>query len=176
MLAKGKPMKHIVRLSTCLVFLFSFVFVAGVAEFVAPQPALATGCFGTDAGAGSMNWNVHYTWAQARSRVEMQNNLDWKVRSVFGCNALDSAELTNAFADLSTVIGRYVPDPACFHGDVGAASTSRSTHWRWAHERSRAEIRANFLMKVDDAMECLSRSRDLRMFADLSVILARYGG
>lgn len=139
------------------------------------QP-IAASCFGSDVGAASVDWNGHFTWAQQHSVADVESNLKWKVASVFQCDALADSELFAAFSDLSVVIGHYAPDPACFGGDAGAASTNRGGHYAWASQRPRQQILENLQWKLDGAVRCIGGAQFSSYFADLSVILAHYGG
>lgn len=158
-----------------LAVLFAITLLGTTAGKLQAQATAAT-CFGSDAGAASVDWSGHNAWAQQHSASDVESNLEWKVNSVFQCVTVSDRDLFEAFSELSVVIGQYVPSASCFGGDAGAASTDRAGHYAWASQRTRQMILANLLWKVQSAARCVNGARYSSYFADLSVILARYGG
>ena len=151
------------RLSAMSLALFLTISVASV-------PAFA--CFGSDVGAASTDVSAHLRWAEARDAAAVSSNLAGKINALNGCGGSDD-QMRDAFADLSVFIARHVPRSECFNGDRGVGVTNRQAHRGWAGERSRADVVANLLWKTTAALACLDRPGQNRLFADMSVVIAK---
>ena len=140
---------------------------AGVA---APQP---TTCFAADAGAASTDRAAHLAWGQANPAL-MTDNLISKIEELGECLG-GGLRWVDTFAAVSVVIAVAAPDPACFGGDAGVVSTSRSDHEAaFATSANRGQVLLdNLIWKASSAMRCLAPGPQTELFADLSVVLAR---
>ena len=132
----------------------------------------SSGCFGTDAGAASTDWNSHYTWAQKQTSGRLKAGLEDKLGAVFRCSAKTDAQVFDLFADVSVVIARYVPNAACFNGDGGAVAPDPSGHRDWAREKGRMVALDNLKAKAAAALDCLEGSKRASYYADVSVLAA----
>lgn len=132
----------------------------------------SSGCFGSDAGAASTDWNSHYTWAQKQTNGRLKAGLEDKLGAVFRCLAKTDAQVFDLFADISVVIARYVPNAACFNGDGGAVATDLAGHRDWARERGRMVALDNLKAKASVALDCLNGSKRASYYADVSVLAA----
>jgi hypothetical protein len=130
-------------------------------------------CFAQDRGAGSVNRDDHYGWAQRQNSSTLLNNLKDKIDLLFNCPGISSDQLSSAFAEFSVLIARHVPNAACFNGDRGVLNTDWSAHEAFARTRSRNQLYNNLQWKVAAAFRCLDRASQASFFADLSVPIAR---
>ena len=61
----------------------------------------------------------------------------------------------------------------CYNGDGGVVVTVRQAHRDWAAMRSRQDLMTNLLWKTSAAMTCLDQAGQARLFADMSVVIAK---
>ena len=130
-------------------------------------------CLGRDEGARSSDKNAHYAWAQKHDSPELDENLKYKLGLLFECSSLGADELSSAFADISVLVAKYVPNSNCFNGDTGVSSNDWLAHQRWGQARGRQTMLDNVKWKVSSAMKCLGRSDQVSFFADVSVAIAK---
>jgi hypothetical protein len=85
---------------------------------------------------------------------------------------MDADKVSSAYADVSVVVARHVPDANCFNGDAGAANKVWSDHKSWSLDKPIRVMRENLQWKISAALKCLDRSRQNSFFADMSVAIA----
>ncbi len=129
-------------------------------------------CFSADPGAGSTDRNAHYGWAQQHDAAQLRGNLIYKLNLLYRCPAMSDDQLSSAFATISVIIARYVPNANCFNGDPGVISTDWSAHKNWAASIGRQQSFNNLQGKTAAAFRCLDRSGQMSYFADVSVAIA----
>jgi hypothetical protein len=132
----------------------------------------STDCFAEDTRAGSTDRESHYTWAKGQDTATLEANLKHKVDLLFQCSSMDGEKLSDVFADISVIVARYVPDANCFGGDAGVSSTERSGHKTWGLSKGVEGMRENLHWKITSALECMTRSKQISFFADVSVPIA----
>jgi hypothetical protein len=135
----------------------------------APQTA---GCFGSDVGAASTNWKGHFDWAHNQTLERLKQGLEWKLASLFQCPSRTDEQIFDAFADISLIVARYVPNAACFKGDSGVVGTDRAGHRSWAKAKGRTAALPALQWKVLAALDCIDRSRQFSYYADVSTSVA----
>jgi Caspase domain len=131
-------------------------------------------CFDEDKGAGILQRELHYGWAQQQDAATLGKNLSDKADLLFRCQGMNDDTLSAAFADISIVIAKAVPDANCFGGDSGVVGTNWSGHknaFTTATNR-RARLLDNLKWKMAAALNCLDRSKQTALFADISVLIA----
>jgi hypothetical protein len=133
-------------------------------------------CFGNDAGARSLLWTDHYGWASQRDRSIIESNLTTKAQVFFNCRKLADRDLPVYFGEMSAIIARTAPNPACYGGNQGATNADPAVHQGWAQGRSRQDLADNLIAKVRGALGCLDHDRQARLFADLSLAMAKAAG
>jgi hypothetical protein len=143
--------------------------VSGAPESVS---RLGEFCFAADPGAGLTDRNAHYSWAQRQGGHQLRSNLAFKLNLLARCRAISDAQLASAFATISVIIARYVPNASCFNGDQGATSTDWSAHKNWAASIGRQQSVSNLQWKTAAAFRCLDRSGQTGYFSDVSVVIA----
>lgn len=147
---------------------------------IAPMPSLPpdpkTGCFGNDAGMASTDGNAQASWAAGQTDATIQANLLLKIDRLFNCDAVSQEQLANAFANMSMTIASDVQNVACFGGDAGAISLDWQRHYNWAMSQNYAAVRQNMETKVRDALKCVDRAKQVDIFANLSVSVAKTPG
>jgi hypothetical protein len=138
------------------------------------KPTLPSPCFAEDSGAGLAERAGHFEWAQRQDSATLGKNLSYKAGLLFHCDGLSEDTLATAFADISMVIAKAVPNANCFSGNQAVISTDWSLHKKAfsgdAKRKERLLDRLNW--KMTAAINCLDRSRQKELFADISVLLA----
>jgi Caspase domain len=132
----------------------------------------AINCFAQDPGALSTNRETHNTWAKSQSVETLERNLNFKIDTLFQCPSMDAQRLGEAFANVSVIIAKYVPDANCFGGDAGATSTNGADHKAWGVSQGADVMRRNLQWKIAGAMKCLNRSNQVSLFVDVSIPIA----
>ena len=135
----------------------------------------ASSCFPGEPGVANTTRSVHYDWAKQQSSGVLDSNLQNKLGLLFRCASISDEKLANAFANISVVVAKDVPNANCFNGDRGVISTDAPAHYNWARSKSREQMLNNLQGKVSSALRCLDRSAQLDLFADISVIIATSG-
>lgn len=130
-------------------------------------------CFANDPGAVVTAREAHMRWAQGRDAKELAANLQTKFEELYACPAMSDEQLAKVFGDISVIVATYVPDAACFGGDVGVASTDAAAHQRWARQAGRGRSRENLKRKAANVFDCLERSRHYQYFAYVSIAIAQ---
>ena len=129
-------------------------------------------CFARDPGAGSTNPETHYAWAKSQNVATLEGNLNSKIDLLFRCSTIDPQSLSDAFANVSVIIAKYVPDAKCFGGDAGVVGTVASDHKTWGSSQGANGMRENLEWKIASALKCLDRSRQIAFFVDVSIPIA----
>jgi hypothetical protein len=132
-------------------------------------------CFAADAGAGLTDKNAHYVWAQGQDSATLESNLKTKAAYLFRCPSMTSDRLSAAFADISVIVARYVPNAKCFGGDAGAVSSDWLGHRTWSQSKGAEATLTNLQNKISSALRCMDRPRQNSFFADVSVAIAKAG-
>ena len=126
-----------------------------------------------DAGGGSTDRNTHYTWALTHAG-QAKSNLITKMDTLFRCPAMQFNQLADTFANISVIIPNYVTDARCFGGDAGPLNTNRTYHKDWADRQGRADaVLKNLESKTGQAFACVDSSKQVDLFADVSLALAQ---
>jgi hypothetical protein len=102
----------------------------------------------------------------------LEANLKDRVALLFRCSSMDAERLSNAFADISVVVARYVPNANCFGGDEGVAAPVWSDHKAWGLSKGVGIMRENLQWKIVSALKCMDHSKQISFFADVSVPIA----
>jgi hypothetical protein len=129
-------------------------------------------CFREDLGAASTNWDSHHDWATKQDLQTLKRALNWKLQALFQCSSRTDDQISDAFAQISVIVARYVPNASCFNGNLGAVSTDAGSHRDWAKAKGRTAALADAQTKVLAALSCLDRSKQVSFYADLSVLVA----
>ncbi len=130
-------------------------------------------CIAEGTGPASTDRDNHFHWAREHNPQELETNLHMKLEMLFRCNLLSDEQLSNYFADISVLVARSAPNPACFNGDRGSAGTDRRKHQEWARDKGRQVMLENIEWKVSAALHCMDRERQSALFADVSVVIAQ---
>lgn len=129
-------------------------------------------CFAEDPGAGSTDREANYGWAQRQNAAMLEANLKNKAALLFRCPSMNVDRLSSAFASVSVIIAKYVPDAKCFGGDAGVVGANWSNHKSWGMSKGVDIMVNNLQWKMAAAMKCMDRSHQLSFFADVSVAIA----
>ena len=129
-------------------------------------------CFTRDQAVGSTDRQAHYNWATKRDAATLEAHLKDKIALLFDCPSMDAERLSSAFATISVIVARSVPDANCFGGDAGVVATDLAGHKAWGLGRGAAVMRDNLQWKTVTALNCLSRSQQAAFYADVSVAVA----
>lgn len=131
-----------------------------------------TQCFMRNPAIGSTDRGAHYNWATQQDAKTLEAHLKDKIALLFDCSSMDAERLSNAFASISVIVARSVPDANCFDGDAGVVATDLAGHKTWGLSKGVAVMRDNLQWKAGTALNCLSRSRQAAFYADVSVAVA----
>jgi hypothetical protein len=134
---------------------------------------MAGTCIAEGSSMASMDRNTHFRWAREHSPQEIEANARMKLEMLFRCNLLNENQLANYFADISVIVARDTPNPACFNGDRGSIGTDPRRHQEWARGKGRDIMLENVEWKFSAAMHCMDRDRQAALFADVSIAIAQ---
>jgi len=140
-----------------------------------PMGGAPTGgvCIAEGSSMASTDRNNHFRWAREHNPQEIEANARMKLEMLFRCNLLDENQLANFFADISVIVARDTPNPACFNGDRGTVGTDPRRHREWARDKGREVMLENVEWKVTAALHCMDRDKQAALFADVSVAIAQ---
>lgn len=144
----------------------------GTPPGAAPSTQPATFCFAADPAAASGDRAAHLAWGRGKDAAGLQSALSARIDLLAGCASVDPEGFSNAFADVSVIIPRYVTRAKCFGGDRGVIERDRGAHLEFARGKTREQVTKNLKWKTGAALECLDSAKQLEFFADVSVALA----
>ena len=144
----------------------------GTPPGAAPSTQPATFCFAADPAAASGDRAAHLAWGRGKDAAALQSALSARIDMLAGCSSPDPDLFSNAFADVSVIIPRYVTSARCFGGDRGVIEGDRGAHLEFARGKTREQATKNLKWKTGAALECLNAAKQLEFFADVSVALA----
>jgi hypothetical protein len=122
---------------------------------------------------GSTNRKGHYDWSQTQNANQLEANLKSKIDLLYNCTSLSDDGFRNAFADISVIIAKQIPDSNCFGNDRGVINTDRNAHFQWARAKSRQQLYQNLQWKMVAGFRCLDSWGQKTFFADTSVSIAK---
>jgi hypothetical protein len=131
----------------------------------------AQNCF-TDPGAGITDRNSHLSWAQGQTLETLDSNLEAKTETLFECPSMTADQLSSAFATISVIIAKYIPNANCFNGDRGVVDSNWANHKNWGAGQGTQGMLNNLEWKILSAFKCIDRSQQAAFFADVSVAIA----
>lgn len=145
---------------------------AGAETRASVKEFFLAGCFDSDPGIRNHDRAAHAAFAaRTVDPARIGENLSTKVGILFGCKDAETADLVEAFAEISVKIADHSTQ-ACFPNDRGAMSTDAALHKNWAKNQTREQLRSNIMQKVSTAARCLRGNALYNYFADVSVSIA----
>jgi hypothetical protein len=139
----------------------------------APSARASVSCFAADPAAASGDRAAHLAWGRGKDAAALQGALSARIDLLAGCSSLEPDAFSNAFADVSVIIPRYVTQARCFGGDRGVLERNRDAHLEFARGKTREQVTENLEWKTGAALECVDAAKRLDFFADVSVALAK---
>jgi hypothetical protein len=150
---------------SCLLLLLSIAVAAGTAR------AQKT-CFGSDAGAASPDYQLHYNWAAKQDLDHLKSGIKSKLEAIYKCPGLTDNELFSFYAALSLRVAEYVPDASWFKGDRGIVDGNWQVHYDWARKKGNTIALSMLISKITTAFDCLDRKKQVEFYAELSHYIA----
>ena len=135
-----------------------------------------------DRGRGVTDWNAHFSYAQSTNELyTCASYLGNRLSTLTSC--LDLNTYAQLYADVSTKIASYGiayagwrdgQDP--FYGsDPGRGVTVWVDHYNHVKNNGNATVSTTVTNRLNSLSNRLSRNVYARLYADISVIVARYG-